>query len=154
MKIYIDADACPNGVKDIIFRAAEKQKIETILVANCYIKPPYCSYITTIQVPAGPDVADDKIVEMCEPGDLVVTADIPLADHVVTKKAFAVNPRGELYTESNIRERLSVRDFMTELRDTGVQTGGPPPFSQKDCHNFANALNRFICKYHKKPSDK
>ena len=146
MKIYIDADACPTGVKDIIFRVAERRQIETILVANCYIKPPYCKYITTIQVAAGPDVADEKIVELAEIGDLVVTADIPLANFIVEKGAFAVNPRGTLYTEANIKEKLSMRDFMSDLRDTGVQTGGPPPFTQKDCHQFANSLDRFLAK--------
>ena len=147
MKIYIDADACPNVVKEILFRAAEKRQIYLIQVANQYIQPSYCPYISSIQVAAGPDVADEKIVELCEAGDLVITADIPLADHVVKKNAYALNPRGTLYTESNIRERLSMRDFMTELRDSGVQTGGPAPFSDRDKQNFANGLDRFLTKH-------
>ena len=146
MKIYIDADACPNVVKEVLFRAVKKRQIYLIQVANQHIRPVNSPYISAIQVGAGDDVADMKIVELAEPGDLVITADIPLADHIVKKDAFALNPRGELYTEQNIKERLSVRDFMAELRTTGVDTGGPPPFSERDKQNFANALDRFLTK--------
>ena len=138
MKIYIDADACPRAVKEVIFRAVKKRQIYLIQVANQYI-----------QVGAGDDVADMKIVELVEAGDLVITADIPLADHVIKKDAYALNPRGSLYTEANIRERLSMRDFMTELRSTGIETGGPKPFGERDKQNFANALDRFLTKLHK-----
>ena len=148
MKIYIDADACPRAVKDLIFRAVKKRGIYLIQVANQYIRPANSKYISSIQVGAGDDVADMKIVELVEAGDLVITADIPLADHVIKKNAFALNPRGSLYTEANIRERLSMRDFMTELRSTGIETGGPKPFSERDKQNFANALDRFLTKYH------
>ena len=123
------------------------------MVANQHIRPVNSPYISSIQVAAGDDVADMKIVELAEPGDLVITADIPLADHIVKKDAFALNPRGELYTETNIRERLSVRDFMAELRTTGVETGGPPPFSERDKQNFANALDRFLTKHYKETHD-
>ena len=152
MKIYIDADACPNVVKDLLFRAVKKRKINLIMVANQHIRPVNSPYISSIQVGAGDDVADMKIVELAEAGDLVITADIPLADHIVKKDAFALNPRGELYTETNIRERLSVRDFMAELRTTGIDTGGPPPFSERDKQNFANALDRFLTKHYKPDS--
>ena len=147
MKIYIDADACPNVVKDLLFRAVKKRKINLIMVANQHIREVNSPYISSIQVGAGDDVADMKIVELAEAGDLVITADIPLADHIVQKEAFALNPRGELYTETNIRERLSVRDFMAELRTTGIDTGGPPPFGERDKQNFANALDRFLTKH-------
>ncbi|MBF0198100.1 MAG: YaiI/YqxD family protein [Planctomycetes bacterium] len=153
MKIYIDADACPNMVKEVLFRAAIKNEIDLILVANQYIAPNSSPYINSILVGAGDDVADMKIVELCIAGDLVITADIPLADHVVKKKAYALNPRGELYTVDNIKQNLAMRDFMTQLRDTGVETGGPSPFSQKDKHKFANSLDRFLMRYNK-PSSK
>jgi uncharacterized protein YaiI (UPF0178 family) len=149
MKIYIDADACPRMVKEVIFRAVKKRQIHLIQVANQYIRPDNSKYISSIQVGAGDDVADMKIVELVEAGDLVITADIPLADHVIKKDAFALNPRGSLYTVGNIRERLSMRDFMTELRSTGIETGGPKPFGERDKQNFANALDRFLTKYHK-----
>ncbi|WDE96134.1 YaiI/YqxD family protein [Lentisphaera profundi] len=146
MKIYIDADACPQLVKTHIFRAVERRKIYLIQVANQYIRPSNSKLISSVLVGQGADVADLKIVELLEEGDLVITADIPLADLCVKKNAFALNPRGELYTEANIRQRLSVRDFMTDLRQLGVETGGPPPFSQRDGELFANALDRFLTK--------
>ena len=148
MKIYIDADACPRAVKEVIFRAVKKRQIYLVQVANQYIRPDNSKYISSIQVAAGDDVADMKIVELVEADDLIITADVPLADHVVKKNAYALNPRGNLYTEANIRERLSMRDFMTELRSTGIETGGPKPFSERDKQNFANALDRFLTKHH------
>ncbi len=149
MKIYIDADACPHLVKKHLLRTADRKKIQVIQVANQYIKPVNSQYVSSILVGQGADVADMKIVELLEEGDLVITADIPLADLCVKKSAYALNPRGELYTEANIRQRLSVRDFMTDLRQMGVETGGPPPFSQRDAELFANALDRFLTKHAK-----
>lgn len=149
MKIYIDADSCPNMIKEVLFRVAKKKEISLIMVANQFIAPVNSPHITSILVGPGDDVADMKIVELATAGDLIITADIPLADHVVKKKAFALNPRGELYTEANIKKHLSVRDFMAELRNTGVETGGPTPFGERDKHKFSNALDRFLTKYHK-----
>ena len=147
MKIYIDADACPQLVKRHLFRAAERKKVYLVQVANQYIKPVNSKFVSSILVGQGADVADMKIVELLEEGDLVITADIPLADLCVKKNAYALNPRGELYTEANIRQRLSVRDFMTDLRQMGVETGGPPPFTQRDAEQFANSLDRFLTKH-------
>jgi uncharacterized protein len=149
MKIYIDADACPNMVKEVLFRAAKKREIHLTLVANQFISPVSSPYIDSILVGPGDDVADMKIVELINAGDLVITADIPLADHVVKKNAFALNPRGELYTVANIKSHLSVRDFMADLRNTGVETGGSPPFNERDRQKFSNALDRFLTKHHK-----
>jgi len=147
MHIYVDADACPNVIKEILYRAARRIKIPLTLVANRPLNVPRSNYIKVIQVPGGMDVADEKIVEMVQSGDLVITADIPLADHVVKKDAYALDPRGKLYTTSNIRQALSIRNFMTELRSGGVDTGGPASFNQKDKQAFADQLNRFLCKY-------
>lgn len=145
-KIWIDADACPKMVKEVVFKAAFRLKVPVCLVANSYMAIPRGSesLITSVQVEKGADVADFYIVEHAKVGDLVITADIPLAALVVEKGAMALNPRGELYTEENVRERLSVRDFMQELRDSGVDTGGPAPFGPKDKEKFANAFNREI----------
>ncbi len=146
MKIWIDADACPNVIKDILFRAAERTHIELTLVANQSMRLPPSQYIRFVQVPAGLDVADQRIVELMQAGDLVVTADIPLAALVIDKNGIALNPRGELYTKENIRERLSMRNFMDELRSGGVNTGGPPTLSTKDRQLFANKLDAWIAK--------
>lgn len=146
MKIYIDADACPKPVKEVVFKAAAKQSIHVILVANSYMAIPDAPFFRLIQVEKGADVADFYIVDNVEKGDLVITADIPLADHIVKKDALAINPRGEVYTEENISERLSIRDFMQDLRDGGVQTGGPAPYGVKDKANFANSLNKILTK--------
>ena len=150
MHIYIDADACPQVIKDVVFKTARRLNLKVTLVANQYMKVPNCELFHFIQVADGPDVADMKIAELSVEGDLVVTQDIPLADQIVTKKAFAISPRGKLFTESNVKERLSVRDFMTELRSYGVETGGPPPFSDKDRQNFNNQLDRFLTRQLKK----
>lgn len=147
MQIWVDADACPNVIKEILFRAADRCEIETTLVANQALKIPPSRYIKTIQVPAGFDVADNRIVDTVVPGDLVVTADIPLAAAVVEKGAIALNPRGEMYTEENIRERLAMRNLMDELRTTGEISGGPAAFGKMDRQNFANQLDRLLAKH-------
>ena len=144
MKIWVDADACPGVVKDILFRAAERTKILVTLVANQPVRVPRSPHVRMLQVPAGFDVADNEIVRQCEPGDLVVTADIPLAAEIIEKGGHALNPRGELYTTENIRSRRNMRDFMDTLRASGIDTGGPRAFSQRDRHAFAGALDRFL----------
>jgi uncharacterized protein len=144
MQIWIDADACPLVIKEILFRAAERLQLTLTLVANKTLRIPASAYIRTLQVPAGFDVADAKIVELTEPGDLVITGDIPLASDVIQKGGHALNPRGHFYTLDNIREYLSMRSFMDELRSSGVETGGPAPFSNADRQAFANQLDRFL----------
>ena len=144
MKIWVDADACPNVIKDILFRAAQRVQVLTIMVANQLIRTPPSRYISKVQVRAGFDEADRYIAEAVEPGDLVITADIPLASQVIDKGGYALNPRGELYTRDNIRQRLGLRNFMEELRSSGVNTGGPSSLSQSDRQAFANELDRFL----------
>jgi len=147
MKIWVDADACPVVIKDILFRASERTKIEMTLVANQSIRIPKSRHITMLQVSSGFDVADDEIVKRIEAGDLVITADIPLAAEVIEKGGQALNPRGELYTEGSIKERLNMRDFMDTMRASGVDTGGPPALSQSDRQNFANQLDTLLTRY-------
>lgn len=147
MHIWVDADACPKVIKEILFRAAERKKVPVTLVANQFLQTPPSPLINSVQVPQGFDVADNHIVEKLEAGDLVVTQDIPLAAEVIDKEGVAINPRGELYTPENIRQRLSMRDFMETLRSSGVETGGPSAFSQADRQAFANALDRFLAKH-------
>ncbi len=147
MQIWVDADACPVVIKEILFRAAKRVEVKTTLVANQELQVPGSDYIDTVQVRSGLDVADNYIVQHLSPGDLVVTADIPLAAAAIEKGAFALNPRGEFYSESNIRERLSMRNFLDELRSSGVETGGPAAFSRRDREAFANQLDRFLKKY-------
>ncbi len=132
MTIWVDADACPVPVKEILFRAAERTKTELVLVANQYITTPPSTVIRALQVSSGFDVADNYIVEQAQPGDLVITADIPLAAEVIEKKAVALNPRGELYTEQNIKQRLNIRDFMDTMRASGVQSGGQAKYGDKE----------------------
>lgn len=144
MKIWVDADACPVVIKEILFRAAERTQTTTTLLANHYLKVPPSKVINFVQVTAGFDVADDEIVKRAAPNDLVITADIPLAAEVVEKGCLALNPRGELYTESNIRQRLNMRDFMDTLRSSGIDTGGAPPISQSDRQAFANNLDKLL----------
>ena len=144
MKVWIDADACPKLVKEIIFKASFRLKVDVCLVANSYMQIPQSPHISLIQVEKGADMADFYIVEHLEASDLVITADIPLASAVVEKNATAINPRGEIYTEENISERLSVRNFMQDLRDSGIDTGGPPPLNAKDKEKFANAFDRIM----------
>jgi uncharacterized protein len=147
IQIWVDADACPNPIKEILYRAARRVEILTTFVANQEIQISASPYIKAVQVRSGLDVADSYIVEHLQPRDLVVTADIPLAAEAIAKGAFALNPRGEFYNEGNIRERLSLRNFMDELRSGGVDTGGPPAFSQRDRQNFANQLDRFLVRH-------
>ncbi len=144
MQIFIDADAFPNVIRDILIKASLRLNIPLIFVANKPLRLEKLSNLSLILVPGGPDVADDKIAQLVQPGDLVITADIPLADRVVTKNAFAMNPRGMLYTEHNIKDRLSIRDLLGELRDTGMITGGPAQFCKKDRQAFANQLDSFL----------
>lgn len=150
MHIWVDADAAPNAIKDVVFRAAERLQINTILVANQYVRTPPSKVITAIQVPQGFDVADDTIVQKLVAGDLVITADIPLADEVITKGGAALNPRGMLYTKENIKDRLSRRDMMEELRSAGPLMegggGGPKPLDKRDVQTFANALDRYLAR--------
>lgn len=144
MRIWVDGDACPKPVKEILFRAAERTQQALILVANRMLLVPRSPWISAIQVPSGFDVADQYIVDQVQSGDLVITADIPLAAAVIAKAALVLNPRGERYDQENIREALALRDFMSELRESGVQTGGPAAFSQSDRQSFANALDRLL----------
>ncbi|WP_158968792.1 YaiI/YqxD family protein [Paraglaciecola sp. L3A3] len=144
MKIWVDADACPVVIKDILFRAAQRKKVQTIFVANQYIRTPPSKFISSQQVSAGFDVADDEIVKQVEPNDLVITSDIPLAAEVIEKGALALSSRGELFTTENIRSRLNIRDFMDTMRASGEQSGGPPPLNQKDRQNFSNHLDRIL----------
>lgn len=146
MQIIVDADACPKVVKEILFRAADRMKIQLTLVANKMLYCPPSPYIHALQVPAGFDVADNKIVQLVDAGDLVITADIPLAAEVIEKGGHALNPRGEFYTKDTIQERLTMRNFMDGLRGSGVETGGPPTLNQKDRQVFANQLDRFLVK--------
>jgi uncharacterized protein YaiI (UPF0178 family) len=146
MNIWVDADACPVVIKTILFKAAERTKLPLTLVANQSISHPPSRYITMLQVPGGFDVADDEIVKRAVKGDLVITADIPLAAEVMEKGAYALNPRGELYTQETIKTRLNMRDFMDTMRSSGIQTGGPPPLNQADRQKFANNLDRLLLK--------
>jgi uncharacterized protein YaiI (UPF0178 family) len=144
MRIWVDADACPNPIKEILFRAAERMKIALTLVANKPLRTPASPYVNTIQVAAGFDMADDKIAAQVRAGDLVITADIPLAAAVIDKGGFVLDPRGETYTGDNIEARLAMRKFMDELRAGGVDTGGLPPFNHGDRQAFARQLERLL----------
>ena len=146
MQIWVDADACPGVVKEILYRVAERTQIQVTLVANQLLRVPGSKFIRALQVPGGFDVADAEIVERVQPGDLVVTADIPLAAQVLEKGGFALNPRGDFYTRDTIAQQLTMRAFMEELRSSGVDTGGPSAFSQADRQNFANALDRHLAR--------
>ncbi|MDX2368408.1 MAG: YaiI/YqxD family protein [Colwellia sp.] len=149
MKIWVDADACPVVIKEILFKAAERTKITTTLVANHQIRIPPSKIIHFMQVSSGFDIADDEIVKRVEKNDLVITSDIPLADEVITKLGIVLSPRGELFTKENIKSRLNIRDFMDTMRASGVQTGGPPPLNQSDRQAFANHLDTIIMRYQK-----
>lgn len=146
MKIWVDADACPSVIKEILFKAAERTGLTLTLVANQTIRIPDSSCIHFVKVGAGMDVADMEIVKRLDAGDLVITADIPLAAEVIAKGGIALNPRGELYTEDDIQSRLSMRDFMDSLRNSGVDTGGPAPLRPNDRAAFANNLDRILAK--------
>jgi len=149
MKIWVDADACPVVIKEILFKAAERTKTTTTFVANQFIKTPPSQYLKSIQVASGFDVADNEIVQRAAEGDLVITADIPLAAEVIEKGAHALNPRGEMYTIDSIKQRLNMRDFMDTMRASGIQTGGQAPLSQRDRQEFANNLDRLLTEYSK-----
>lgn len=153
MKIWVDADACPSVIKDILFRAAQRVPVFVTLVANQALRTPPSPYINTLQVSAGFDVADNVIAQQVQPGDLVITADIPLAADVIARGAEALNPRGALYTADNIQASLTLRNFMSELRGSGINTGGPAPFTQNDRHAFANQLDRFLLRSNKPPEN-
>jgi uncharacterized protein YaiI (UPF0178 family) len=144
MKILVDADACPRAVKEILFRAAQKRKISMTLIANQYMRVPLSEHINSIAVSAGTDEADDHIVELAEADDLVITADIPLADRVVAKGATAIDPRGKLLTAANIKERLATRDLLEELRNAALVEGGPSSFGPRDSQAFADQLSKFL----------
>jgi uncharacterized protein len=144
MHIWVDADACPAAIKEILFRAAERTQIEMTLVANALLRTPPSKFVRAIQVPRGFDVADDEIGKRLAPGDLVITADIPLAAQVIERGGHALNPRGEFYTPDNIRERLALRDFLEAQRAGGMRTGGPAPLDATDRKRFADQLDRFL----------
>ncbi|MFK8069149.1 MAG: YaiI/YqxD family protein [Gammaproteobacteria bacterium] len=149
MKIWVDADACPVVIKEILFRASKRVQIEVTLVANQFMQIPKSPLINFVKVSAGFDVADDEIVKRMTAGDLVITNDIPLASDVIEKGGTALNPRGELYTTDNIKERLDVRDFMETMRSSGIETGGPPAFNQNDRQAFANQLDKILTQHKK-----
>jgi uncharacterized protein YaiI (UPF0178 family) len=144
VQIWVDADACPQVIKEILFRAAERAQILTTLVANTLLRVPSSPFIRSVRVAKGFDVADRQIIEQIQPGDLVITADIPLAAEVIGRGAHALDPRGELYSEDNVRDRLALRNLMQELRSTGELLGGPAPFSQNNRQRFANHLDHFL----------
>lgn len=152
MRIWVDADACPAVIKDILYRVAERMQMPVTLVANQLLRVPPSRFIRAVQVPAGADVADREIVRLLAPGDLVVTGDIPLAADVLTQGGHALNPRGEFYTHDNIAQMLTMRAFMDELRGSGVDTGGPAAFSQGDRQSFANSLDRHLRQYATPPA--
>lgn len=147
MRIWVDADACPKVIKEILFRAAIRTKTQMTLVANQPLYIPPSPFIKTIQVPSGFDVADDEIIQNIQLNDLVITADIPLADAVVHKGAIALNPRGNLYTKNNIKQILSFRNLSMELRSTGIISGGPPKLSKREIQAFANSLDKFLASH-------
>ncbi|HUI59698.1 MAG TPA: YaiI/YqxD family protein [Steroidobacteraceae bacterium] len=147
MQIWVDADACPVVIREILFRAAERTGIALTLVANKPVRLPAGGQVRFEQVPPGLDAADKRIVELMGVGDLVITADVPLAAAAIDKGGVALNPRGELYTSENVRERLSVRNFLDELRGSGVNTGGPPALSQRERQQFANQLDRLLARW-------
>ena len=146
MQIWVDADACPSVIKEIIFRAADRVQIKTTLIANHNMRVPKSAYISFLQVPSGFDIADNEIVKRMKANDLVITSDIPLAAEVIEKNGQALSPRGELFTAANIKSRLNIRDFMDTLRASGVQTGGPPALSQQDRKAFADNLDKILAK--------
>lgn len=147
MKIWVDADACPKVIKEILYRAAERVKCQLVLIANQSLSIPKSPYIKAIRVASGFDVADNYIVQQVSNDDLVITADIPLAAEVLAKGVHALNPRGEVYDPNTIKQKLTMRDFMDEMRGSGVMTGGPPPLSQTERREFANALDRFLSSF-------
>jgi hypothetical protein len=154
MRIYIDADAFPNVIKDVVIRASVRLNVPLCFVANKPVKVAGAASVSVIQVPEGLDVADDRIAELVQPGDLVITADIPLADRIVTRGAFALDPRGKLYTQENIKNSLALRGLFKELRDGGMMSSGPAAFGRLDRQAFANRLDRFLTRQLKREQDK
>lgn len=150
MKILVDADACPKPIKEILFRAANRLKISTLLLANQPLRVPMSPFIKFLQVSSGLDVADNMILNLLEKGDLVITADIPLAAAVVAKAGYALNPRGEFYSTENVQQKLTMRNFMETLRETGQALGGPSSLTARDHQAFGNALDKFLAKITKK----
>lgn len=151
MQIWVDADACPGVIKEILYRVADRMQLQVTLVANQLMRVPPSRFIRAVQVPSGADVADAEIVRLLAAGDLVVTGDIPLASDVLKKGGFALNPRGDFYTVDNIAQQLTMRAFMDELRGSGVDTGGPAPFGQADRQQFANSLDRHLARVARRP---
>ena len=147
MKIWVDADACPVVIKEILFKAAERTQTQLTLVANQAVRTPPSRFINSVQVSSGFDEADNEIVERLHAGDLVITGDIPLAADVIEKGGKALSPRGELFTTENIKARLNIRDFMDTMRGSGIDTGGPPAFSQSDRKQFADHLDRLLARH-------
>lgn len=153
MQVWVDADACPVVVKDMLFRDARRVEVCVTLVANQYLRTPPSRFIKALQVPSGFDAADRRIVELAEHGDLVITADIPLAADALDKGAYVLDPRGGWFSRENIRERLTMREVMDQLRGSGVETGGPPPYSAQDSKTFASQLDRFLARHAPRPGD-
>jgi uncharacterized protein YaiI (UPF0178 family) len=151
MQVLVDADACPGVVKDILFRAANRTQVCVTLVANQYLRTPPSRFIKALQVPSGIDAADNRIVELVGQGDLVITADIPLAAAALSKGAYVLDPRGSWFTGENIQERLTMRDVMDQLRGSGVATGGPAPYTEYDSKAFAGQLDRFLARHRPAP---
>ena len=147
MRIWVDADACPVAIKEIIFRAAERTQVETTFVANQYLRVPPSRFIRSLQVMPGFDIADNEIVKRLAAGDLVITSDIPLAAEVIAKDSHALSPRGERFTKENVKARLNIRDFMDTMRASGIQSGGPPPLNQADRKAFADQLDRILTRH-------
>ena len=145
--IWVDADACPNAIKETLFKAANRKELPLILVANHYIKVPPSKWISSIQVASGFDVADDYIVEQVNKGDLVITSDIPLAAELIEKEAQVITARGDIFDKTNIKQKLNMRDFMDTMRASGAQTGGPAPMNQNDRQHFANQLDKILSRY-------
>jgi uncharacterized protein YaiI (UPF0178 family) len=152
MKIWVDADACPVAIKEILYRAANRTRIEQTLIANQMLRVPASPWIKALQVPSGFDVADQRIAQEAAAGDIVVTADVPLAALVIAQGAVVIDPRGELLDKGNIQERLTMRNFMETLRSSGVETGGPSALSPADRQAFANQLDRLLARYGPRPA--
>ena len=153
-KIWVDADACPNLIKNVIFRLADNRQVDVVLVSNHYVKTPNSRFVSAKQVGKGFDEADNEIIALMSGGDLVVTGDLPLANDVIQKRGFAINPRGTVYDEENIKAHLSRRDLMEDLRDSGVVSGGPSALNKKNVQEFANAIDRLVTKLEKASAKK
>ena len=153
-KIWVDADACPNLIKNVIFRLADNRQVDVVLVSNHYVKTPNSRFVSAKQVGKGFDEADNEIIALMSGGDLVVTGDLPLANDVIQKRGFAINPRGTVYDEENIKSHLSRRDLMEDLRDSGVVSGGPSALHKKNVQEFANAIDRLVTKLEKASAKK